>query len=309
MKAVKKSEKRSDVLYQRYSAKTLRYSARNFALIFIILFSSCRKDIKPKLPEYQQKVVVEASIETNGPGIVLLSWSVPYFGTFDFKEPQKAFIKGAFVTITDGITTDTLTELDPSLGYIYLGFKLKGQQGKTYELNVTVDGKTYSSSSTILSPPKLDSVWFKSEIDSLGFIWQKFSESPGLGDNYRWFAKRLGKDQFYAAPFASVFDDKFIDGKTFDYAYDRGPQPNQIEEYRNDPERGYYKKGDTVVVKFCKIGKSEYEFWNTYYQNKASNSNPFSAPSNIKSTFGNNQEVFGAFTAYSPFFDTLYIPK
>lgn len=279
------------------------------AIFFVLVIFGCRKDVKLKLPEYQQKVVVEASIETNGPAIVLLSYSVPYFGNFDFSAPQKAFIKGAFVTITDGTTTDTLKEVDPSQGYLYLGLKMTGQQGKTYHLNVVVNGKTYSATSTILTPAPLDSLYFKGEQDSLGFIWQRFSEPPGPGDCYRWFAKRLGKDQFYAAPFSSAFDDKFIDGKTFDFAYDRGPQPNDVQSYRDDPEQGYYKRGDTVVVKFCKIGKKEYTFWNTYYQNKASNSNPFSAPSNVKGTFDDDRDVFGAFVAYAPFFDTIIIPK
>lgn len=281
--------------------------------IFLILLASfvcsCTKNVKLKLPEYKQKVVVEASIETGGPAIVLLSWSVPYFGSFDFSTPEKAFIKGAFVTISDGTTTDTLQELDPAQGYVYAGFKMTGQQGKTYHLNVVVDGKSYTANSTILNPAPLDSLYFKGELDSLGFIWQRFSEPAGSGDCYRWFAKRLGKDDFYAAPFVSAFEDKFIDGKSFDFAYDRGPQPNKIQEYRDDPEQGYFKRGDTVVVKLCKIGKKEYDFWNTYYQNKASNSNPFSAPSNVKGTFDDERDVFGAFVAYAPYFDTIIIPK
>lgn len=280
-----------------------------FILLLIIFAFRCRKDVKLKLPEYKQKVVVEASIETGGPAIVLLSYSVPYFGNFDFSAPEKAFIKGAFVTVSDGTITDTLIELDPAQGYIYAGLKLKGVEGKTYHLNVVVNGKTYTANSTILTPAKLDSLYFKGEEDSLGYMWQRFSEPAGAGDCYRWFAKRITKDDFYAAPFNSAFDDKFIDGKSFDFAYDRGPQPNQIQEYRDDPEQGYFKRNDTVIVKFCKIGKKEYTFWNTYYQNKSSNSNPFSAPSNVKGTFDDDRDVFGAFVAYAPFFDTIIIPK
>jgi len=69
-------------------------------------------------------------------------------------------------------------------------------------------------------------------------------------------------------------------------------------------------KFNNVAVRFNHIGKAEYDFFYTYYQNKASNSNPFSAPTNIKSMFGQNEEVFGAFIAYSSTFDTLVIkPK
>ncbi len=283
---------------------------KHYIYIFIVLILfSCRKEVKLKLPEYKQKVVVEAAIETGSPAVVFLSYSVPYFGDFDYTAPEKSFIKGAFVTVTDGTTIDTLKEVDPNTGYLYLGLKLIGQQGKTYTIKVTVAGKTYETSTAILNPAKLDSLFFKGEQDTLGLMWQTFSEPLGSGDCYRWYAKRLGRDVYYAAPFFSVFEDKFIDGKTFDFSYDRGPQPNAIQEYRDDPERGYFKRGDTVVVKLCKIGRKEYDFWNTYYQNKTSNSNPFSAPSNIKSMFEGNQDVFGAFVGYAPAYDTIIIPK
>ena len=262
-------------------------------IVFVLtcLFMSCRKDIDVKLPEYKQKLVVEASIETNGFPIVLLSWSVPFFGDFDFSQPGNAFVKGAFITVSDGTITDTLKELDPNTGYVYIGTKITGQVGKLYYLTVTVNGKTYSADTYINPPVALDSLFFKGEQDSLGFMWARLTEPAGLGNNYRWFATRLNKNELYAAPFSSVFDDKFVDGKSFEFGYERGPQPNEIQEYNDDPERGFYKRGDTVVVKFCTIGRKEYLFWNSYYLNKSSNGNPFSSPSNIMSTFDSQDVV------------------
>lgn len=275
----------------------------------LLLLSACRKDIVPELPKYQQRVVIEASIETRGPAVVFLSWSVPYFSDFDYSAPEKAFIKDAEVRISDGVNSEILVQPDPNNGYLYLGTKIFGRQGQTYYLSVKVNGKTYETSTTIGVPPKLDSLFFRPERDSLGLMWQRFSEPSGLGDCYRWFSKREGRDLFYAPPFNSVFSDQFIDGKTFEFGYDRGPQPNQLQRNREDPERGFYKKGDTIVVKFCKIGIREYEFWNTYYQNKSSNGNPFSAPVNIQHMFRQYEDAFGAFTGYSPLFDTIIIPK
>jgi len=282
-----------------------------YLLSLLLVVSACRKDVILDLPDYQQKVVVEGSIETGGGAIVFLSYSVPYFSDFDYTKPQTAFIKGAKVELSDGIITETLREIDPSSGYLYAGFQILGEENKTYTLRVTVNGKTFETSSTILKPAGLDSAYFSkaSDKDSLGYIGQRLTEPAGSGDAYRWFAKRLGRDLFYAAPFNSVFDDKFIDGKSFEFFYDRGPQPNQVQQFRDDPERGFYKLGDTVVVKLCKIGRKENDFWLTYYQNKSSNSNPFSAPSNIKSMFENYQDCFGAFVAYSPAYDTIILRK
>jgi hypothetical protein len=275
----------------------------------LLLLTACRKDVTLKLPEYKEKLVIEGMIETDGPAYVLLSTSVPYFGDFDLNHPENSFVKGATVVIDDGNIRDTLREIDPAKGYFYFGTKVMGRVGKTYKLSVEYGGETYTVSSTIQKPVALDRLFFKGEKDSLGFMWQTLSEPAGIGNYYRWFAKRLHHDQFYSAPFTSVFDDKFIDGKTFDFSYNRGAQPNQLQDNRDDPERGYYKRGDTVVVKFCTLGEREFEFWDTYYQNRISNSNPFSAPANIKSMFDDRDKVFGAFVAYSPSYDTLIIPK
>jgi hypothetical protein len=278
-------------------------------LIFSFAFTGCRKTIKLKLPEYKQKLVIDASITTGESAIVFLSYSVPVFEGFDFTHPENAFVKGAFVTVSDGTTIDTLKELDPNTGYFYYGTKIIGQQDKTYYLSITVNDKTYTADTHIYAPVALDSLYFKGEQDTLGFLWAHLTEPGGLGNNYRWSAKRLNKgDLAFAAPFNSVFDDKFVDGKEFHFAYDRGPQPNEVQEYKDDPEQGWFKRGDTVVVKFSTIGRKEYFFWESYYLNKSSNGNPFSAPSNIVSTL-EGDDVLGGFFGYSPSYDTLVIPK
>ncbi len=290
------------------------YRGIHLVSLFVLLFASCRKEVTVNLPDYQQKIVIEGSIETGSPAVVFLSYSVPYFGEFDYSAPEKAFIRGATVVVTDGSTIDTLRQIDPNLGYLYVGTKIVGKEGRTYALKVVVGGESFSTTSTILSPVALDSLYYdprnKSDLkDSLGFIGQKFKEPKGSGDCYRWMSKRLGRDQLYAAPFNSVFDDKFIDGQTFNFVYDRGRQPDPFSSGGEDPERGYYKRGDTVVVKFSRIGRREYDFWVTYYQNKVSNGNPFSSPTNVKSMFDNYQRCLGAFVAYAPSFDTIIIPQ
>lgn len=289
--------------------RTKKITILFLSLLFLLLTPGCRKDVTLDLPAYTQKVVIEGSIETGGAALVFLSYSVPYFGEFDYTHPEKAFIKGATVVVSDGDMNDTLREFDPATGYIYIGRRVIGRENHDYTIKVIVDGQTFETSTHIGTPVHLDSLYFKAERDSLGFMWQMFSEPAGSGNCYRWAAKRLHHDLYYASPFNSVFDDKFIDGKTFEFGYDRGPQPNQLQENREDPERGFYKRGDTVVVKFSAIGRREYDFWYTYYQNKSSNGNPFSAPSNIKSMFTNYENAFGAFVGYAAAFDTIIIPK
>lgn len=296
-------------------AKPGRRANQNFQGLLLILllaaFSSCRKNVTVKLPEYTEKLVVEASIETGQPAQVLLSVTAPYFGNVDLTDPTKFFVKGAFVTVSDGTQTDTLIEPFPATGYYYQGSKVMGQVGKTYFLTIHANGKSYTATTSILNPIALDSIYTKHEKDSLGFCWGHLTDPPGVGNCYRWFAKRLMQDQFFAAPFNSAFDDKFVDGKSFDFGYERPPQPDKHEEYNAEPDvsRGYYRVGDTIVVKFCTIGIPEYLFWRSYYDNKSSNGNPFSSPSNLQNTIQGDAAI-GAFCGYSTTFDTLvFRPK
>jgi hypothetical protein len=279
-----------------------------YALFLMLVLSACQKDIDIKLPKYQEKLVVEASIEPGQPATVFLSITAPFFGGADFSDPTKYFVKGAFITVTDGNMIDTLVEAVQGKGYFYFGTKVFGHVGGNYLLSINVNDKQYTSFTTILNPIPLDSAYFKGEKDSLGFCWGHLTEPAGQGNNYRWLAKRITKDQFFAAPFNSAFDDKFIDGKSFEFSYERPPQPNQQQANENDPEAGFYKQGDTIIVKFCTIGNNEYLFWRSYYANKASNGNPFAAPSNLQSNItGNN--VIGAFCGYGTSFDTVIVKK
>lgn len=273
------------------------------ALIFIAF--ACTKNVDVKLPEYKQYLVVEGSIEPGQKAKVYLSYTIPYFGSSSVNNLADFAVKGALVTVSDGITIDTLKELLPTTGYFYMAPNMTGVVGRNYLLTIVVNGKTYTSQTAILNPVALDSLWNKHEgNDSLGYVWARLNEPAGLGDAYRWYAKRIGKDNDFIAPFGSAFEDKFVEGKGFDFAYDRGTIDNSTANDDNNIERGYFKIGDKIVVKFCHIGMKEYKFMRSRDASILSNGNPFAAPSNVESNvYGEN--VIGLWCGYSPAFDTL----
>ena len=63
-----------------------------------------------------------------------------------------------------------------------------------------------------------------------------------------------------------------------------------------------------ILLELAEHERKDYLFWYSYYQNKASNGNPFSSPTNIHS-FITGDDVLGGFFGYSPSFDTLVIRK
>lgn len=283
---------------------------RDRTIIFLIPLllmctSSCKKNIDVKVPDYVQKLVVEGKIEAGAKPEVYLSYTAPYFGNVTTNLEELA-VKNAFVTVSDGVTTDTLT--DPfGHGYFYLDMtgNMVGVAGKTYSLKIELNGRTYTSQTTIYPQVKLDSLWFKVlREDSLGFIYAHLTEPGNEQNQYRWFAQRIGKDQSFLAPLGSAFDDKFINGKSFEFAYDRGMVQNSTATDDNNNVRGFFVKGDQVIVKFCTIGNPEYLFFRSYDANIISNGNPFAAPTNLQSNI-NGQDVLGVWCGYDPWVDTL----
>ena len=71
-------------------------------------------------------------------------------------------------------------------------------------------------------------------------------------------------------------------------------------------ESGFFKKGDTVIVKFCTIDHSTFEFWRDAENQLGNNGSPFAVPSNVKS---NIKGGLGVWASYNSTIDTLFIPK
>ncbi|MBL8000929.1 MAG: DUF4249 domain-containing protein [Flavobacteriales bacterium] len=304
-----------------------------------VLLSSCEKEITVDLPETEPKLVVEGTIEVGGPPIVILTRTQSYFAPTDLNSIAAIFVKGAVVVVSDGITTDTLdqvcssqipdslideaaaaTGLDPDLlasadicVYTDLGNQLIGVEGRTYSLYVAADDKVCTSVTSIPHAVALDSTWFRlaqdePDDDTLGFIWATLSDPDTMGNAYRWYAKRINdgsdgedKDDSFIAPFFSVFEDRYVNGLTFDFSYNRGDDP-YAEEDEDDAENGYFKVGDTVVVRFASIGLKEYQFYNSWYNNVASQGDLFSNPANARS---NVDGGLGVWAGYSYAYDTV----
>jgi hypothetical protein len=278
-----------------------------FILTLAAGFASCEKEISVDLPQPEQLIVVDGGISTGLPAEVTLTWSAGYFDPIDSASLANYVITNATVTVTDGITTDTLNltvDFSRPIPFVYRGSNITGVVGRTYTINIIAGDKTAFASTTIPQPVPLDSVWFKPEIpgDSLGFLWAHLNEPVGSGNGYRWFTQRIGEDASFLAPFGSTFDDNFIEGKSFDFAYNRPAAPGSSLPEDNDFRRGYFISGDLVIVKFCAIGQAEADFFRTYEIEVSNNGNPFAAPGVIEH---NVTGGLGIFCGYAPSYDTV----
>ncbi|MGV3630260.1 MAG: DUF4249 domain-containing protein [Bacteroidota bacterium] len=306
-------------------------------ILILLLLTACEKEVKIDIPGYEEQVVIDGFIETNQPPLVLLSKSKDIYAPTDLNSFLNGFISGATVTVSDGTTTVQLEEictddLPPGTeelaaqifgvpveevgnyhlcAYTTFNPAMFGQVGKTYSLTVEYEGKTYTSQTEIGQPTAFDSVYWKAAegIPDYGYSYVTLTDPAASYDAYMWEVKRInknpdgtGKDAFFMKTFAPVFDDEFINGMTFDFWYEN-PMSFQEEENVDEKYRGYYKLGDTVVIKFSKMDRDAFEFYEKKYVQLSSGGSPFASPSNIPTNIKGG--ALGVWAGFSTYFDTL----
>ena len=297
-----------------------------FLSLLVMGLNSCSKEVKIDIPGFEEQVVIDGSIETGTPAIIFLSNTRDIYAPTDINSYLSGFISGATVTVSNGSITDTLTEIctdNLPAGFesiaeeffglpidqlvnlhlcAYVSTGLLGEVGKTYTLKVIYNDKTYTSSTKIENPTALDNFFWKEQtnLPGYGFSWAKITDSPVMGDAYRWEVKNLG-DLFYSKPFQPFTDDRFYNGLTFEFSVEN---PMSFRDSTiEDQYRGYYKLGDTIVVKFSKLGKKEFQFFEKKYNQIYSGGNPFATPTNIPTNIEGG--ALGIWAGFSPWFDTL----
>lgn len=286
-------------------------------LILILILTACEKNVTVEVPKADEQIVIEGYIETGTNPFVILTRTLPFFGSINTSTSSllENTITGALVTINNGTVVDTLTQLAGTDYGIYTTTRMVGEIGKNYSLTVSVNGKVLSATTSIPNPVQLDSVWWKADgqRDSLGFAWAHLTDPDTLGNCYRWFARRMNrytygenagkqKDSTFIAPQGSAFEDKFFNNRSFDFNAIRGQFLNSQKDDDQDIERIYFKRGDTIVVKFCSIDRAHFEFWRTEESQVGSNGNQFGSPAPITSNINGGLGIWGG---YATTFDTI----
>ena len=303
-----------------------------FLLVFIfaITLFSCEKEIEITLPEAERKLVVEGNIEQGQPPFLMLTKTQGFFDPTDLNSIQNSFVHGATVTVSNGTNTVQLTELCTSqlpdslkpavaelIGvsldaivnfdfclYSTLDPTIFGEIGKTYALSIQAEGKNLSATTTIPTPVPMNRYWYKDQpgFTNFGYLWFELNDPPTIGNAYRLYTQRKGKDSRFIPADGSVFDDGFFNGLVFEAFIFRGHEPNSNEPDDIAETSEYFEQGDTIYTKFCSIDQPHFQFLQSFEIAAFNNGNPFAAPATIKSNITGGLGVWGGYAAS---FDTL----
>lgn len=281
--------------------------------LVIVSLASCEKNINFPLKNAEDALVVDGQIENGQPPQVVLTKSLNYFGQISPEILASSFIHNATITVSNGTLTHKLKEYSVPLTGSYVGYyygidssnlatAFVGEFNKQYSMKISVNGKEYTSTTTIPLLVKYpDSMWFKvapqNPDTNKRVLMGRITDPPGLGNYVRYFT-RVNSGRFLPA-LNSVFNDEFVDGTTYTAQADPGIDRN------NPPANGenFFHRGDTVTFKLSNIDRDTYTFWSTWEFNQQSVGNPFSQPGKVVGNISNG--ALGAFCGYASWYGTI----
>lgn len=272
----------------------------------LLAFYSCEKNINFNLKESEPVLTVDAQIENNKAPLVILTRSFSYFEKIDPALLTNSFIRNADVYISNGTRTHKLKEytilVAPGISAYYystdsssLATSFEGELNKNYTLRIISNGKEYNAVTNIPANVNFpDSLWFKAAPQNPDtnkrILFMRATDPAGRGNYVRYFTKK-NADAFLAGE--NVFDDQVIDGTTYDIQLPQGIDRNKPPK----ADSNFYKRGDTVTLKFCAIDKASYTFWNTWEFAYQSIGNPFAQPNKVIGNISNG--ALGIFIGYA----------
>jgi hypothetical protein len=288
---------------------------RSILLVGCLLLLSCEKNIDVDLDQAADVLVVDAQIENNKPPIVVLSKSLEYFSGITPDILVSSFVHDADVFVSNGTLTHKLKEYSYELvpgysAYYYsidsasLPTAFTGELNKQYQLRIVADGEEYTSSVRIPSLATYpDSLWFErapmNPDSNTRVMYIRATDPRGFGNNVRYFTQK-NSEPFYPGE-NSVYNDQVIDGSTYQIILPQGI-------YKNDPPKpdsNFFKRGDTVTLKFCNIDNATYTFWNTWEFAFQGIGNPFAQPNTVLGNISNG--ALGAFCGYAAWYRTKIV--
>ncbi|MEO5564899.1 MAG: DUF4249 domain-containing protein [Chitinophagaceae bacterium] len=287
---------------------------KNKKIVLIVIaglsFTTCKKDVIINFPPgHISQVFIEGMLYPGKKPQIFISKSNPFFSSK--VTPQQVFARGAAVKITNGTTVDVLVP-DSTFNKFRCRWELfyRGNiatgYGKTYTLEVSYEGKTYTASTTINQRVvAIKSITYTAEFFDIygghdGVII-KIKDPPGRQDYYRFQMNRMidtsvkhahvldgfintcvsnPDEEFFVTDIGRiVFSDETADG----------------QEITMSIEVTYeYSKGDEGWIMIQTLDKNSAEFYKDLDDQLQAIQNPFVEPVFINTKIQGAIGVFGS---------------
>lgn len=260
------------------------------AAVLLAGLNSCEKVIDIDLKNVEKKYVIEGFI-TDEPGTaqVLISKTKDFSDNNDFNG-----VTDAVVTISDDAgNTAILNEMSAGL---YNTSAINGEAGKTYTLTITINGETFTATSTMPQKVNMDTLYLTDDFlfgETRTNANIEYQDPPGKGQSYRFIQYVNGVKS------KSVFieNDNYNDGNIPIVKLRSGGDPDDEDEI---------KSGDVIKVEMLCIDENVYDYWYGFVVGGATGNSNTASPANPRSNISG--AVLGYFSAHTIQSKTVTVP-
>ena len=251
-----------------------------YTLLLLLLTLSCQKEIELDYRDIEPVVSIEGRV-TNEQVYVLIT------RTRSMNDSVKSRgIGGAVVTISSEDGTEQLV-YDVRDGYYRPASGMKGVPGRTYRLDVTLDGHQYAASSTMPRQAPIVSTQFiwQSLLDNGMLMYEMWASDPEPDvRNYYWYrVDRRAKDpkvrqkQGTDAYRWSSFDDRgAINARIYRDIMCVNEEMMDGQDIEDDQLKSILFDGDTITLQLMTIDRAMFEYYQSLSVGQRMGANPIS---------------------------------
>lgn len=251
-----------------------------YILLLLLLTLSCQKEIELDYRDIEPVVSIEGRV-TNEQVYVLIT------RTRSMNDSVKGRgIGGAVVTISSEDGTEQLV-YDVRDGYYRPASGMKGVPGRTYRLDVTLDGHQYAASSTMPRQAPIVSTQFiwQSLLDNGMLMYEMWATDPEPDvRNYYWYRmERRAKDPKVrqkqgADPYRwSSFDDRgAINARIYRDIMCVNEEMMDGQDIEDDQLKSILFDGDTITLQLMTIDRAMFEYYQSLSVGQRMGANPIS---------------------------------
>ena len=241
--------------------------------VLVLFFSSACEDVIEVDPGFESSsFVVDAWINNMDTAqVIRLTQSQNYF-----QSSRAEGVSGASVVVTRDDGTDLIFTDQGDGQYVYDTGLPIGDFGDVFTLEIQVNEKIYSATSTMNPVPEIDSISIEDRVDELGFDDGKYAslfvrDLEGFGSTY--WAKTWKNDTLLNKPqeLALIYDAAFDAGTDLDGTYWIAPLREFINPIPDDDDdtnsfQVPYVSGDRIYCEVHAINNNSFEFLQTAFE-------------------------------------------
>lgn len=272
--------------------------------------TACQKNITINFPaDHNSKAFIEGMLYPGKKPQIFISTSNPFFSSK--VSPQQVFARGAVVKITSDTTVDVLVP-DSTFNKFrcrwepFYRSNIVVEYGKTYTLEVSYEGKTYTASTTINQKAvAIESIEYTAEFfDVYGGhdgVIITITDHPGTQDFYRFQMNRIIDTSVHHAHVLDKFINTCVSGPDEKFPVKDIGRIVFTDENADGQkivmpiEVTYeYSKGDSGWIFIQSLDKNSAEFYKDLDDQLQAIYNPFVEPVFIKTKIPGAIGVFGS---------------